>query len=134
MRFEYHAFDVEPYLNRGAQPSFVLPDLSPGMAYCTLADPATGAHAVTTRNSDAVRIPVFGISTAAPDTDPDLARLSHGSLLTSVGIEVASRFLAGIEARDAIERVIVILATNCHALTGARYRTYFGLAAEIRRS
>jgi hypothetical protein len=130
MKFEYHAFRVEPYLQRGVQPVFALPEMEPAATYYTLTDPGTGACSVTTNSSDAVRIPVFALSTAAP---PDLSQLTHGSLLTTVGLEVAIRLLSQLRLQDAITRVIVILATNCHHLAGDRYRTYFGISIETRK-
>lgn len=132
MRFEYHAFAVEPFLQRGVQPIFALSSLAPASVYYTLTDPATGEYSVTTNNSEAVRIPVFGISTAAP-SDSELSQLTHGSLLTSVGLEVAMKMLNQLQLKAAIERVVVVLATNCHQLAGNRYRTYVGISIETRK-
>ncbi len=132
MKFEYHAFAVEPFLRRGVQPVFALSELTPASLYYTLTDPATGEYAVTTNNSDAVRIPVFGISTAAPP-EAGLNQLTHGSLLTSVGIELAMKLLNQLQLPVPIERVVVVLATNCHQLAGGRYRTYVGLCLETRK-
>lgn len=132
MKFEYHAFVVEPYLQRRIQPVFALSDLTPASVYYTLTDPATGEYSITTSNSEAVRIPVFGVSTAAPPTI-DLQQLTHGSLLTSVGFEVAMRFLDRLRLKEEIDRVVVVLATNCHQLINNRYRTYFGISVETRK-
>lgn len=132
MRFEYHVFTVEPFLQRGVQPVFALSSPTPNAVYYTLTDPETGGYAITTSNSEAVRIPVFGISTAAP-VDTSLSQLTHGSLLTSVGIEVALKFFNQLRLVTAINRVVVVLATNCHQLANNRYRTYVGISIETRK-
>ncbi len=128
MKFEYHAFEVEPFLAEKVQPLFTLaPAL--GATYYTLSDPSTGSYSITTSNSDIVRIPVFGISTE-PGTGV-LSKLTHGSLLTSIGIEVAMQLMNKLNLQSPIERVIILLATNCHQLLAGRYRSYVGISIEV---
>lgn len=133
MKFEYYAFEVENYLRAGVQPSFVLEKPDKNFVYYTLTDPATGSFSKTTSNSEAVRIQVFGVKTNSVASDPSLGKLSSGSLLTSIGLEVAMKFLANLPKTKTIERVLVIMANNCHEVADKRYRTYFGLAVETRK-
>jgi hypothetical protein len=136
MRFEYHSFDVRPFLVNQRQPSFVLSGLKPGSRYCTLTDPDTGKFSVTSGSGNAVRIPVFGISTAV-SSDDLLDKLSPGSLLASIGLEVAIKFMlalqiGGRDSNNKVERVVIVIATDTHALAGdkPRYRVYFGMTLE----
>lgn len=133
MRFEYHAFEVAPYLRAGVQPSFVLADPDFNHVYYTLTDPDTGKFSKTTSNSEVVRIPVFGVKTNSVEHDMVLTKLSHGSLLTTVGLEVATRFMAMVPKRNEISRVVVVIADACHELPDQRYRAYFGITMEIQK-
>jgi hypothetical protein len=131
MQFEYHSFEVEPYLKQGNQPVFMLSELNKTSKYYTLTDPTTGNATLTTGISDAVRIPIFALITAEPNEDLNFKKLTHGSLLTGLGIETAMKFTAKLNG-GIIEKVIVILATNCHELTNHRYRAYLGISVELR--
>ena len=131
MQFEYHSFEVEPYLKQGTQPVFMLSTLNKTAKYYTLTNPETGEATLTTGISDAVRIPVFALITAEPNNDLSFKKLTHGSLLTGLGIETATKFVAKLTG-GTVERVIVILATNCHELANHRYRTYLGITVEMK--
>ena len=133
MRFEYHAFEVAPYLRAGIQPTFALNQPDFNHVYYTMIDPSTGQFSKTTSNSDAVRIPIFGIKTNFVANDPVLAKLSHGSLLTATGLEVATRFISALPAKKQINRVIIVMADACHELPGKQYKAYFGLTVEVQK-
>jgi hypothetical protein len=133
MRFEYHAFEIAPYLRAGKQPSFVLTDPDFNQVYYTLTDPDTGKFSKTTSNSAVVRIPVFGVKTNFVGNDPVLTKLSHGSLLTATGLEVAARFIAALPKRNQITRVVIVMADVCHELPDKQYKAYFGLTAELQK-
>ncbi len=130
MRFEYHSFEVEPFLKQGIQPVFMFNGLNKTAQYYTLTDPNTGELTLTTGISDAVRVPVFALITAALGEDDSLKQLTHGSLLLNVGIETAMKFMTKLN-NSKINRVIVVVATNCHELPNSRYRAYVGLTAEV---
>lgn len=126
MQFEFHPFDVEFYLKQKVQPIFLISELKPATNYYTLQNVHTGEFAVTTSNSEAVRVPVFGV--AAGSNDPDM---DHGSLLTISGVEVAATFISQLPLRTAsITRVHMFVAKNCHELPDGSFRAYFGLAVE----
>lgn len=132
MKFEYHAFEVEKYLERGIQPVFALKAMEPACSYHTLTNPDTGESAVTSPNSEVVRIPVFGLVTEVPaGADEITKQTTHGSLLAGMGMEVAIKFISRLELKKPISRVVVIMATNCHELENKRYRAYFGVALEV---
>ena len=130
MKFEWHSFEVEPYLEKGIQPEFMYKDLNPSSEYCTLSDPAAGEYVLTSTagGSEAVRIPVFALI-ADGSTQPT----SHGSLLTGLGIETASTYINRIAKQYKVHKIIVIMATNCHELENNRYRAYFGITAEVTK-
>ena len=131
MKFEYHTFDVAPYLASGVQPSFAFPRLEPAATYYTLADPETGEAAITRGNGTVVRIPVFGISTRLLSPADDLSQADHGSLLTVLGMEVILKFTSQLQLQKPVTRAVVIIATACHSLPDARYRAYLGIALEV---
>jgi hypothetical protein len=131
MQFEYHSFEVESYLKQGIQPVFMLSPLDKTAKYHTLTNPETGEVTITTGISDAVRIPVFALVTSEPSNDLSFKKLTHGSLLTGLGFEIATKFVTKLTG-GTIERVIVILATNCHELANHRYRAYLGVTVEIK--
>ena len=130
MRFEYHSFVVEPFLKQGNQPVFMFSDLNKTSKYYTLSDPDKSIVTLTTGISDAVRIPVFALVTADPGDDAQLKQLTHGSLLLGVGLETSAKFFASLPPGN-INRIIVVVATNCHELTNSRYRAYLGMTAEM---
>jgi len=109
MKFEYHTFDVEPYLASRVQPSFAFPRMTPAANYYTLADPETGEAAFTRGNGEVVRIPVFGVSTQPLDPAEDLSRADHGSLLTALGMEVILKFVNRLPPHPPISRAVVVL-------------------------
>lgn len=131
MKFEYHTFDVEPYLASRVQPSFAFPRMAPAANYYTLTDPETGEAAFTRGNGAVVRIPVFGVSTQPLDPAEELSRADHGSLLTALGMEVILKFVSRLPPHPPISRAVVVLATACHSLPDARYRAYLGIALEV---
>jgi len=132
MRFEYHAFEVEQYLEHGVQPVFALKDMESACSYYTLTNATTGEAAITSPNSDVVRIPVFGLVTEAPaGADEITKQTTHGSLLVGMGMEVAIKFISRLTLKKPISRVVVIMATNCHELENKRYRAYFGVTLEV---
>jgi hypothetical protein len=134
MNFEYHSFKVEPYLEHGIQPVFVLKSMEPACTYHTLTDPATGESSVTSPNSEVVRIPVFGLVTSVPENADDLTRQTkHGSLLVGMGLETAIKFISCLNTSKPISRVVVIMSTNCHELEENKYRAYFGVTVEIKQ-
>jgi len=134
MKFEYHSFEVEKYLEHGIQPIFALKDMVPGCSYHTLTDPATGEFATTSPNSDVVRVPVFGLVTEVPSgADEVTQQTTHGSLLVGMGMEVAIKFISRLQTKKPISRVVVIMATNCHELENKRYRAYFGVTVEVEK-
>jgi hypothetical protein len=133
MKFEYYAFKVAPYLKTGTKPSFVLEKPDKSFIYFTLANPEDGSFSKTTSNSEAVRIPVFNIKTSVIAGDSSLEQLSHGSLLAAVGIEVTTRFIAKLSHTKNIQRVLIVLADECHELADKRYQVYFGLTVETRK-
>jgi hypothetical protein len=107
--------------------------LEPTARYYTLVDPTKMEHAVTTSVSDGVRVPVFAVATPAISEQAKTVRdLTHGSLLFAMGLENAIRFMDKLKLSKPVERVIVVLATNCHELAGNRYRAYFGITVEIK--
>jgi len=128
MEFEYHPFDVEPYLQQKVQPIFLISNPQPATKYYTLTNPVTGEFSVTTCNSDAIRVPVFGIATKP--TTSAMQDMTHGSLLTSAGLEIAMQFMQQLPARTAVTRLQVFIANNCHELPDGSFRTYFGFVAE----
>lgn len=142
MKFEWHSFKVEPYLEKGIQPEFMYKGINPGCEYCTIADPSTGEFTVTSTGggSEAVRIPVFAV-VADGNVQPNptyqaegefTQSTGHGSLLTCTGLEVAAKFIQQIGARH-INKIVVVMATNCHELENNRYRAYFGITAEVTK-
>jgi hypothetical protein len=131
MKFEYHTFEVESYLRSGQQPSFTMKGVEPTSKYYTLVDPTSMRHALTTSASDGVRVPVFAVTTA-PVQDEKVRGLTHGSLLFAAGLENAMRFMYELKLNKPIEKAIVVLATNCHELSGDRYRAYFGITLEVQ--
>lgn len=134
MQFEYFTFEVEPYLQSGNQPSFVWRDVKPSCNYHTLTDLEKVETTLTTNNSDGVRIPVHAVATSPPEEQSQhVKQLGHGSLLFAMGMEHAMRAIRSVDADQVIERVILVIATNCHELTGQRYRAYFGLSIETRK-
>ena len=134
MKSEYHSFEVEPYLEHGIQPVFAFKEMAPACNYHTLSNPATGEAAVTSPNSDGVRIPVFGLVTEVPsNADEVTQQTTHGSLLVGMGMEVAIKFISRLQTNKPISRVVVIMATNCHELENKRYRAYFGVTVEVEK-
>ena len=132
MEFEYHTFEVESFLESGQQPSFTMKNLKPTGKYVTLVNPETMEVSLTTSNSEGVRVPVFAVVTQAPEQQAENVRnLNHGSLLVAMGMENAMRFVSQIDNRTTIEKVVIVMATNCHQLQGGRYRAYFGITAEV---
>ena len=135
MKFDYYAFDVEPYVKKGVQPLFWLDEkLEPTSVFYTLSDPATGEYSKTLANSahPVVRMPVFAIST--PSTEgSDLQYLTHGSLLTALGMEVAMRFLNQLNLDKPAVRAVILMAQTCHQLADRRYRAYCGITIEARQ-
>jgi hypothetical protein len=123
MKFEYYAFKVAPYLKTGTKPSFVLEKPDKNFIYFTLTNPEDGAFSKTTSN----------IKTSAITGDSSLEQLSHGSLLAAVGIEVTTRFIARLSHTKNIQRVLIVLADECHELADKRYQVYFGLTVETRK-
>ena len=131
MQFEYHTFDVGPYLANKVQPSFAFPRMVPAAHYYALANPGTGESSLARGNSVVVRIPVFGIDTLPLDPEEDMGRADHGSLLTALGIEVTLKFVNQLRLCQPISRAVIVLATTCHSLPDARYRAYLGVALEV---
>lgn len=132
MKFEYHSFEVEPYLEQGVQPVFTFREMAPACNYYTLSNPDTGESSVTSPNSDGVRIPVFGFVTeVSREADEVTKQTTHGSLLVGMGMEVAIKFISRLALRKPISRVVVVMATNCHELENKRYRAYFGVTLEV---
>lgn len=131
MQFEYHAFDVAPYLESSTQPSFALPGLIPAATYYTLTNPDTGAYSMIRGGAEVVRIPVFGVATQPPDPNSTMRAAGHGSLLVALGLELALKFTNQLQLTQPISRVVVLVATRCHTLPEARYRAYLGLALEV---
>ena len=132
MEFEYRPFDVEPYLQQKVQPIFLISKPKPATKYYTLTNPATGEYSITTRNSDAIRVPVFGV--AAKATVESMQNMTHGSLLTAAGLEVAMKFMQHLPARTTVTRLQVFIANSCHKLPDGSFRTYFGFVAEADAS
>ena len=132
MKFEYHTFSVEEYLTAGTQPSFTMKGVSPASKYYTLVDPDNMEYSLTASHSEGVRVPVFAVATAREIEQPENIRnLTVGSMLFAMGLENAMRFLENLNLTRSVERVIVALATNCHELSGGRYRAYFGMTVEV---
>lgn len=131
MKFDYYAFDVEPYVQKGVQPLFWLDEkLDPASVFYTLSDPATGEYSKSVGKVH--RIPVFAISTPATEGS-DLQYLTHGSLLTSLGMEVAMRFLNQLNLDKPAVRAVILIAQTCHQLADKRYRAYFGITIEAKQ-
>tara|TARA_R110000824_G_scaffold68478_1_gene177083 strand:+ start:1305 stop:1745 length:441 start_codon:yes stop_codon:yes gene_type:complete len=146
MKFEWHSFKVEPYLEKGIQPEFMYKGINPSCEYCTMADPSTGKFTVTSTGggSEAVRIPVFAVIAdgnvqPSPTYQAEGEPTSHGSLLTCTGLEVASKLMQQLQARfdnyfaRHINKIVVVMATNCHELENNRYRAYFGITVEVTK-
>ena len=132
MKFEYHAFEVEPYLQKEMQPVFTMRGIKPTAKYYTLVDLKEMKYALTTSLSDGVRVPVFAVATGEDrNKDINVKQLTHGSLLFAMGMENATMFIDKLQLNKPISRVITILATNCHALTNNRFRAYFGITVEV---
>jgi hypothetical protein len=132
MKFEYHTFEVEPYLAAGNQPSFTMKGVSAASKYYTLIDPGSMKYSLTASQSEGVRIPVFAVATSPEVEQPeDVRDLTVGSMLFAMGLENAMRFIENLNLTLPIGRVVVVLATNCHELSGGRYRAYFGITVEV---
>jgi len=131
MKFDYYAFDVEPYVKKGIQPLFWLDEkLDPVSVFYTLSDPATGKYSKSVGKVH--RMPVFAIST--PSTEgSDLQYLTHGSLLTTLGMEVAMRFLNTLNLNEPAIRAVISIGQTCHQLADRRYRVYFGITIEAKK-
>lgn len=136
MKFEYFTFEVEPYLQSGNQPSFVFNDVQPARDYYTLTNPNSSemTMTLTTNSSEGVRIPVHAVATSFPDQQSEEVKLlGHGSLLFAMGMEHAFKAVNELNLKKPIERVVIVMATNCHELAGQRYRAYFGLTIETSK-
>jgi len=46
-------------------------------------------------------------------------------------VENSLQFLNSLSLKRQVDRAIIVIATNCHALSGGRYRAYFGIALEV---
>lgn len=136
MKFEYHSFDVEPYLQSGVQPSFLLKDLSTASRYHVVSgmDPVKFSVSKAGGVNEGLNIRVFPIASAnRSEQDSDEKHLSHGSVLFALGLESALKILNEIECKGTITKAVIVLATNCHELEGGRYRAYFGMAIEEQK-
>jgi hypothetical protein len=132
MKIEYHTFDVEPWLASKRQPSFTVKGVEHTSKYYTLTDLERMQYSVTTSVSEGVRVPVFGVSTSAPQEQPENVReLGHGSMLFAMGMENALQFLDSLILKSPVSRAVIVIATNCHALENSRYRAYFGITLEV---
>jgi hypothetical protein len=132
MKIEYHTFDVEPWLKVKQQPIFTIKGTGATSQYYTLIDPTSMEHALTTSLSEGVRVPVFAVATTlAQHQDANGQTLGHGSLLFAMGMENTLHFVNKLQLRKPINRAIIAIATNCHALAGDRYRAYFGITLEV---
>lgn len=136
MKFEYHSFNVEPYLQQNTRPAFVLKELNASSRYHVVSDmdPVSFSIGKPGGSNAGLNIKVFPIASAKrTDHDSDEQQLSHGSILFALGLESASKILNELECRGTISKVIIVLATNCHELDGGRYRAYFGMAIEEQK-
>jgi hypothetical protein len=126
MQFKYEPFDVEFYLKQKVQPIFLISELKPATNYYTLQNPYTGEFAVTTSNSEAVRVPVFGVTARSDDLT-----MTHGSLLTIMGVESAAKFISQLPLRTtSITCLRMFVSKTCHELPDGSFRAYFGLVVE----
>jgi len=132
MKIEYHTFDVEPWLRDKRQPAFTIKGVEHTSKYYTLTDLNKMEYAVTTSASEGVRVPVFAVATSQPEVQAENVReLSHGSLLFAMGMENALRFLDSLKLKSQVDRAVIVIATDCHALEDDRYRAYFGITLEV---
>jgi len=134
MKFEYHSFEVEPYLQKGVRPGFLLKDLNQGAIYYTVSDMEPVEFSVNKggNGSEGTNLKIFPIASSnRSDHDDAEQLLSHGSILFALGLETAMKILEEFKIDKPITKVIVALATNCHELEGGRYRAYFGMSIEV---
>ena len=131
MKIEYHTLVVEPYLESGQQPVFVVKGVQTTRSYYTLTDPQSMGHSVTLNRSDGVRVPVFAVSTVSPQGG-GATPLTHGSSLFAMGLENAIRFMDSLRLSKPIERAIIVMGTNCHETADGSFRAYFGITLEVQ--
>lgn len=141
MEFEYFSFDVEPFLRTQTQPVFVMKNLNPSFRYWTLTDLSQKTLTPSLAPSQGVRIPVFAVSVPSYTVTNQQQQLTHGSLLFTLGFEnamKASSILAATFAESGtvvsadVQKVIVVLSTECHAIAD-KYRAYFGVSFGVSK-
>jgi hypothetical protein len=136
MKFEYHSFAVEPYLDKKLQPTFVLKDLNASSKYHTVSsmDPVTFSVVKPGGINAGLNLRVFPIASAnREEHDEDERNLSSGSILFALGLESALKVLSELKLNGTVSKVVIVLATNCHELEGGRCRAYFGIAIEEQK-
>jgi len=131
MDLEYFPFDVKPFLEKKAQPVFILKDLNPSFRYWVPTSLSPFSFINAKAPSSGVRIPVFAVA-----SDPSAVGLAPASLLFSLGIENALMIVRELEIRQGISSsnivsASIVISNDCH-IVGKKCRAYFGIALGVK--